>query len=126
MVVEITSFVHVIGIAFQRKLQSGESNALLTFSEIWRCCDAARLPRATGATAYSSDPRKDFARRIFEAIESLETDAYVWRQYGGPPEKRVMLHVGLTASGRTWLRGVVFSHQDRAPEIEENKEVYHR
>jgi len=121
MVVEITNFVHVIGIAFQRKLQNGESNALLTFSEIWRICEAARLPRATGPTVWSNDPRKGFARRIFEAIENLEADGYAWRLYGGPPEKRVMLHIGLTAAGRTWLRGVIFAHQDRAPEPSENQ-----
>ncbi|MFN0156919.1 MAG: hypothetical protein ACKVRP_02475 [Bacteroidota bacterium] len=131
-IIEITSFEHVIAIALQRKLHEQElpplikaragvkaekgSPVLLTFSEIWSCCKAARVQQP--AQIAFSDSQRFFASNMFEAIKSLEKKGIVWSYRAGELNREKLIHIGLTAAGITWLKSAVFSHQDRAPQPE--------
>jgi hypothetical protein len=107
-VIEITDFSHVILRALQRRLFEDVLKKSVTFSEIWRACDAA-IDNLPGRIRPSNN--KQLAAEIFEHIQFLDDMYFITRHIAGG--KLQSIH--LTEQGTDYLRRTIFSHQERAP-----------
>ena len=110
-VIEITQHHHVILLALQRQLEEGKGEKSLTFSKLWRAVDAG----ASSIMPHIHN-KADLVRELLWATEILDEGMIVTRQVRAGK----LISITLTDFGEQHLRSTIFSHQDRAPDIEDD------
>jgi hypothetical protein len=106
--VEIKTLKEVFLLAFQRKLESlGDST--MSFSELWAWVESSgsKLPQRVNI-----GNSRDIARELIWDLEDLQKEKLVWMYRNG---KGHIINAGLTKEGIEYVKGIVFSHQHRAP-----------
>lgn len=117
-VVEITKLEHVILFTFQKMIEGGTPNPVLSFSKLWRVCGNAACRMEEQGIHNPVREKKLFARQFFEAIEILCRMSTCVKKEEQNGNRTQLISLALTQAGRERLSTIIFGCQERAREPE--------